>query len=98
MPTQLCLAVTDQIDVTGACYYESQNDYSSKACVGTGRHISSSACACALDALSFLIDDRPLKRLDLYAGVMLSNVYGGLASGYVQVQNIDSTVGLRIKF
>ena len=91
-------AVTDQIDVTGAFYYEAQNDYSTKACKGTGIHISSSSCAGSLDALSFLIDYRPLKRIDLYAGVMLSNVYAGLASGYVQAQNIDPTVGIRIKF
>ena len=91
-------AVTDQIDVTGAFYYEAQNNYSTKACKGTGIQISSNSCAGSLDALSFLIDYRPLKRVDLYAGVMLSNVYGGLASGYVQAQNIDPTVGVRIKF
>ena len=91
-------AVNGQIDVTGAFYYEAQNDYSAKACTGTGVHISSNACAGSLDALSFLIDYRPVKRVDLYAGVMLSNVYGGLASGYVAAQNIDPTVGLRIKF
>ncbi len=96
--TGLKYAVTAQIDVTGAFYYEAQNDYSAKACTGTGVHISSSACAGSLDALSFLIDYRPLRRVDLYAGVMLSNVYGGLASGYVAAQNIDPTVGLRIKF
>jgi hypothetical protein len=91
-------AVTDQIDVTGAFYYEAQNDYSTKACKGTGTHINSSSCAGSLEALSLLIDYRPLKRVNLYAGVMLSNVYGGLASGYVQAQNIDPTVGVRIKF
>ena len=84
--------------MTGAFYYEVQNDYSAKACTGTGVHISSSACAGSLDALSFLIDYRPVKRIDLYAGVMISNVYGGLANGYVEVQNIDPTFGLRIKF
>jgi hypothetical protein len=30
--------------------------------------------------------------------VALSNVYGGLANGYLQTQSIDPTVGLRIKF
>jgi hypothetical protein len=44
------------------------------------------------------VDYRPVKRVDLYAGVALSNVYGGLANGYLQTQNIDPTVGLRIKF
>ncbi len=91
-------AVADQVDVTGAFYYEAQGDYSAKACTGTGVHTSSNACAGSLDALSFLIEYRPVKRVDLYAGVMISNVYGGLASGYVQAQNIDPTVGLRVKF
>ncbi len=91
-------AVTSQLDVTGAFYYEAQNDYSAKACTGTGVHISSNSCAGSLDALSFLIDYRPLKRLDLYAGVMVSNVFGGMASGYVRPQNVDPTFGLRVKF
>ena len=46
----------------------------------------------------FLIDYRPVKRVDLYVGVMISNVYGGLANGYQQVQTINPTGGLRIKF
>jgi hypothetical protein len=48
--------------------------------------------------LSFMIDYRPVQRVDLYAGVALSNVYRGLANGFLQTQNIDPTVGLRIKF
>jgi predicted porin len=91
-------AVTDQIDVTGAIYYETQNEYSGKPCKGTGVHITSSACAGSLEALSFVVDYRPLKRVDLYAGVMLSNVYGGMASGYRAVQSVDTKVGLRVKF
>jgi predicted porin len=65
-----------------AFYYQSQNDYSTSPCTGTGAFISSSACAGSQDAISALIDYRPVGRVDLYAGVMLSNVYGGLASGY----------------
>ena len=45
-----------------------------------------------------MIDYRPVKRVDLYAGVMISNVYAGLANGFQQVQNIAPTAGLRIKF
>ena len=45
-----------------------------------------------------MIDYRPVKRIDLYAGVALSNVYGGLANGYLAAQNIDPTVGVRVKF
>ncbi len=67
-----------------AFYYQSQNDYSTSPCTGTGAFTSSSACAGSHDAISALIDYRPLGRVDLYAGVMLSNVYGGLASAYTE--------------
>ena len=49
-------------------------------------------------AISLLIDYKPFARADLYGGVMVSNVYGGLANGYFKPQNIDPTVGLRIRF
>jgi hypothetical protein len=45
-----------------------------------------------------LVGYRPVKRIDVYAGVALSNVYAGLANGFQQTQTIDPTVGLRIKF
>ena len=50
------------------------------------------------DAFSALIDWRPVKRVDLYAGLMVSNVYGGFANGFQATQNIAPTAGLRIKF
>ena len=40
------------------------------------------------DAVSLLVDYRPVGRVDLYAGVMLSNVYGGLASGFTRPPRI----------
>jgi hypothetical protein len=84
----------------GAFYYIEQNNFlaAPAVCTGTGIHISSASCAGAYDALSFLIDYRPVKRIDVYAGVSLSNVYGGLANGYLAAQNIDPTVGVRVKF
>jgi hypothetical protein len=82
----------------GAVYYAEQNNFSTAPCTGTGIHTSSASCAGTLDAFSFLIDYRPVQRVDLYAGAALSNVYRGLASGFLQTQTIDPTVGLRIKF
>jgi hypothetical protein len=41
---------------------------------------------------------RSVERVDLYAGVMISNIYGGLANGYQATQNIAPTAGLRVKF
>jgi len=93
-------AVNDRLDVIGAFYYIEQNNFlaAPAVCTGTGIHISSANCAGSYDTLSFLVDYRPLKRIDLYAGVALSNVYGGLANGYLAAQNIDPTLGVRIKF
>ena len=91
-------SLTDQLNLRAAVYYEAQNDYYAGSCTGTGIHTSSSSCAGALDALSVMVEYRPLARIELYAGVMLSRVYGGLASGYQTVSNLDPTVGLRLKF
>jgi len=51
-----------------------------------------------LDTFSLMVDYRPVRRIDVYAGVALSNVYAGLANGFQATQNIDPTVGVRIKF
>ncbi|HUN98433.1 MAG TPA: hypothetical protein VMU69_19655 [Bradyrhizobium sp.] len=106
-------AVTPQIDVSGAFYYLSQNNYNSSAtpCAWanttyvepsgqkfTVARLNNGACAGSTDFISFMIDYRPVKRFDLYAGVMVSNVYGGLANGYQETQLIAPTAGLRIKF
>ncbi len=91
-------AINTQLDVIGAFYYLDQNDYNTSPCTGTGIHISSGKCAGSTDFISFLIDYRPVKRVDLYAGVMVSNVYAGLAQGYQEVQTINPTAGLRVKF
>ncbi len=91
-------AVNDRFDVSGAFHFAWQNNFSPTPCKGQGIHVSSSACGGTLDTFSLLADYRPLKRVDLYAGVALSNVYSGLASGFQQTQNIDPTAGVRIKF
>jgi hypothetical protein len=106
-------AISSQLDVTGAFYYEKQNNYNSSTtpCAyaktsfvqANGNVLNvirenSSACAGTQYALSAMIDYRPLKRVDLYAGVMFSNVYGGLANGFLATQNIAPTAGLRVKF
>ena len=64
----------------------------------TVARFSSGSCAGSEDFFSALIDYRPFKRVDLYAGLMVSNVYGGLASGYPATQDITPTAGIRIKF
>jgi len=104
-------ALTPQLDVTGAFYYLQQSDYSTTACTGaltsfvlpngnklTVARSSSGSCAGSETFYSALIDYRPFKRVDLYAGIMVSNVYAGLANGFPATQDISPTAGIRIKF
>ena len=82
------------LDLAAGFYYQTQNNFNftvtklgytlAAACTGSGAFISSSKCAGSQDAISFLADWKPFKRVDIYAGVMYSNVYGGLANGFTQ--------------
>ena len=86
-------AVLSNLDVAMGFYYQTQNNFNftwnssagyatAAACTGTGAFISSSKCAGSQDGISLFVDYKPVKRVDLYAGVMLTNVYGGMANGY----------------
>jgi hypothetical protein len=70
------------LEAMGGFYYQSQNDFNTSACTGQGAFISSAKCGGTQTGLSFLLDWKPVKRIDIYAGVLLSNVYGGLANGF----------------
>jgi predicted porin len=68
---------------------------------GTGytpQGTASAKCAGNENAISGLIDWRPVKRVDLYAGVMFSKVAGGLATGYFVNSNTAVTSGIRVSF
>jgi len=97
-------AVLSNLDITGAYYHYNQNDYyaSPSKCgltnTSTGVGAYNSACAGTMDAVSAMIDWRPVKRLDVYAGFMYSQMNGGLAAGYLHNNDIDPTVGLRLQF
>jgi predicted porin len=90
------VAVRDDLDVAAALYHYNQNNYNTSTCTNGG--LSSSKCAGTLDAAAAMVDYRITKRLDIYGGVMWSRVAGGLASGYLNFQNIGPTVGLRFIF
>jgi predicted porin len=90
------VAVRGDLDVAAALFHYNQNNYNTSTCTNGG--LSSSKCAGTLDAASAMIDYRITKRFDAYAGLMWSRVAGGLASGYLNFQNIGPTVGLRFIF
>jgi hypothetical protein len=68
----------------------------SAPCTGSGPFISSNKCGGSQDAFSFLADWRPFKRVDVYGGVMLSNVYGGLANGFFSTTTYAVPEGKKI--
>jgi len=46
----------------------------------------------------FVVDWQFAKKFDAYAGLMFSQVNGGLANGFLHRNTIDPTVGLRFRF
>jgi predicted porin len=105
-------ALRADLDLVGAYYIAHQNGYAPStakpgACGpntvaaapgATPQGTLNSYCAGDLQAVSALIDYRPFKRFDLYAGMMYSKASGGIASGYLNSSNFAPTAGLRVSF
>ncbi len=87
-----------KLDVTADFYLIHQNAY------GTGKNLDchgtqSGTCSGQEDVFSVTADYRFSKRFDVYAGVMYSEVQGGLASGFIyNTNNYNPTIGARYKF
>jgi hypothetical protein len=60
--------------------------------------LSASSCPGTESAVSAMIDYRPMKRVEAYAGVLWSQATGGMASGYLYHVNLAPTVGVRVRF
>ncbi len=80
--------IRSDLEAMGGFYYQNQNNFNAAACTGSGAFISSSKCGGSQSGLSFLLDWKPVKRVDIYAGVLLSNVYGGLANGFFSTSSV----------
>jgi predicted porin len=88
-------SVTDSVDVVGAYYHETQNNFSGAACVVA---VASSKCNGTMDAGSFLIDWRFAPKWDTYIGTVYSQWNGGLANGMLATNNWATTAGLRFRW
>jgi predicted porin len=83
-------AITPALDITGAYYHEWQNSFingplaTSTNPTGTCTDARSAGCSGTLDAVSLVIDWRFARHVDVFAGVMWSQVNGGLANGFLQ--------------
>ena len=104
-------AINSQVDLTGAYYLYIQNDYNTTHTAATCAPnttvaaigyaplgTSSSKCRGYENMVSAMIDYRPLKRVDLYAGIFYQHVSGGIATGYLEPDNFAPTVGIRVRF
>lgn len=106
-------AYNDKTDIVATYQHVSQNAYGSfvgnaaataVACnvarinLTTGAAIRSNACSGNLDQGSVFVDYHFTKRFDVYGGINLESVNGGLASGYVYTSQISPTVGARFRF
>jgi predicted porin len=108
-------AITPALDITGAYYHEWDNTFATApgtlaACAVLGS--ASSQCAGTLDAVSLAVDWRFARHVDVYAGMMYSQVTGGLASNFIvnnagttvqavgsnRSSNFDPGIGLRYQF
>jgi len=98
--TGLKYAAMKNLDLSAGVYWESQNDYlqGPAVCTGSGINTSSGKCSGGRYSYSFMADWKPAQRIDVFAGVMVSNVYGGVANGFQYTQNIDPTIGVRFRF
>ena len=98
--TGLRYAVWSNLDLAGGVYWESHNDFlaAPAVCTGSGSATSSTRCAGGRYSYSFLVNYRPVPRVNLYAGLLVSSVYGGVASGFLHTENVAPTVGMRVRF
>jgi predicted porin len=90
-------AITSSLDITGAYYHEWQNTFATATTTLAGCAVlasSSNQCSGTLDAVSLVVDWRFAKHVDVYAGVMYSQVNGGLANNFI-VNNVGTTVQAR---
>jgi predicted porin len=81
-------AITPALDITGAYYHEWQNTFAQAGganavgCATFGNAFSSQ-CAGTIDAVSAVIDWRFARHVDVFAGVMYSQISGGIANGFL---------------
>jgi predicted porin len=90
-------SLTPAFEMTLAYYGYKQNSFATGADTGCST-TASSGCSGTENAASILFDYRLSKRFDAYAGSMWSGVRDGLANGFLNKDNVATTVGLRFKF
>jgi predicted porin len=90
-------AVTDELDLIGGYYHYDQPAFGAPVnCTANAAAFAN--CHGTFDAVSFVADWQFAKKFDTYAGIMFSQVNGGLANGFLNRSSIAPTAGLRFRF
>jgi predicted porin len=89
-------AVTDDLNLIGAYYHYEQPFFGTP--VNCTNPSAFANCHGSFDAVSFVADWQFAKKFDAYAGIMFSQVNGGLANGFLNRSSIAPTAGLRFRF
>jgi predicted porin len=96
-------SLTDSLDLTGAYYYEWQNNYSGGAKNAAGgmcalATTALSSCAGTLEAASVLLDWRFAAKWDTYIGTMYNRLTGGIDNGYLSKDSLSTVGGIRFRW
>jgi predicted porin len=110
-------AITPTVDIAGAYYHEWQNSFvigNGSNPTGTCRTVASAGCSGTEDAVALVVDWRFARHVDLYAGVLWTQVSNGLANGFLaaatnnagvtnpngpnKASTYDPGIGLRYQF
>jgi predicted porin len=98
-------AYDPRTDFTVAYYHEGYSQYATTATLKEGvcnhknsQNLLAATCAGDLNAVSVLADYHFTKRFDVFAGMMVTNVSGGFASGFLYYTNWAPTAGARFTF
>jgi predicted porin len=90
--------VVADLDLIAAYYHYDQPAFGAPVNCAAAGAATPATCHGTFDAVSFAVDWQFAKKFDTYAGIMFSQVNGGLANGYLNRNTIDPTVGLRFRF
>jgi hypothetical protein len=96
--TGMKYTVVTDLDVIGAYYHYDQPTFGAPANCAAAGSATPATCHGTFDAVSFVVDWQFAKKFDAYAGIMFSQVNGGLANGFLNRNSIAPTTGLRFRF
>jgi predicted porin len=87
--------------LSGGYYHILQSSYGKIGCnfaTPTKLVTNTATCSGTEDAVGVVAEYHFNKRLEIYGGLMYSNVTNGMASGFLYTNSVDPTVGLRYAF